>query len=79
MTSLPPRTDPERAAQDAHMAEVVLGHDIAQRLPWHVTEAMLSVARRDPGIDQDAARQLVRAALTAIVEVEIRAARGARP
>ena len=80
MTSLPlpPRTDAEIAAHTAHLADVVLDHGIAQRLPWHVTEAMLSVARQDPGIDQGTARLLVQQALTAIVEVEIRASREAR-
>jgi hypothetical protein len=75
---LPPRTPSEIEAHTAHLADVVLDHDIAQRLPWHVTEAMLSVARQDPGIDQGAARLLVQQALSAIVEVEIRASRGDR-
>ena len=77
-TPLPPRTEIEIAAHTAHLAgDVVLQHPFAQALSYSTVEALLAVARRDPGIDQGAARLLVRQALTAIVEVEIRASRGA--
>jgi hypothetical protein len=57
----------------------VLQHRLAQGLPWGLTEALLAVARQDPGIDPDSAQLLVRAALAACIEVEILANREARP
>ena len=70
-TSYIPRTELEIAAHTAQLAGLVLDHDIAQRLPWHVTEAMLSVARQDPGVDLAAAgEEPTRAAVKAAVARE---------
>jgi hypothetical protein len=72
----PPRTESEIAAHTAHLAgDVVLPHPLAQAFSYTTVEALLAVARQDPGIDQGAARRLVQQALTAIVEVEILASR----
>jgi hypothetical protein len=52
-----PRTPSEIEAHTAHLAgDVVLQHRIAQALPFGTVEALLAVARQDPGIDQGAAR-----------------------
>jgi hypothetical protein len=78
MTPLPPRTDAEIAAHTVHLAaDLVLQHRLAQGFSWHVTEALLAVARQNPDVDQGAARQLVRAALSAIVDAEIQTSRRA--
>jgi hypothetical protein len=76
-TPLPPRTDADIAAQTAHLADVVLGHGIAQGFSWHVTEALLAVSRGDPDIDPAAARRFVTQALACVLEVEILAYRRA--
>ena len=55
-----------RAAHTAHLAaDVVLGTSSPRAYPTPPSEALLAVARQDPGIDQGAARLLVRLALAA--------------
>jgi hypothetical protein len=66
------------AAHLAHLAgDLLLPHRLTQSLPWEITEALLSIARQDPGLDQDAARLLVQQALRAIIGSEILASRRA--
>lgn len=69
-----PLPQPDRAA---HLAELTLRCDIAQEFPWRATEALLSIARGDTGIDPADARQILHAALQACITAEILADREA--
>jgi hypothetical protein len=66
-----------QSERSARTAERVLDHPIAQRLPWHATEALLGIARGDTGIDPADARQLLHAALQVVVTAEVLSSREA--
>ncbi|HEX5999989.1 MAG TPA: hypothetical protein VFZ16_11445 [Hyphomicrobiaceae bacterium] len=62
----------------ARIAEHILGHPVAQRLPWHAIEALLAVARGDADVDPTDAERLVHCALAVCITSEILSAREAR-
>ena len=71
MEPLPP---PDRAVR---IADLILDHDLAQVFSWNTTETLLAIARQDPGVDPDAASQLLHVVLGAIITSEILAGREA--
>jgi hypothetical protein len=62
---------------EQRLAAQLLQHPVAQQFSWRTVNLLLAVERGDADLDDATVRQLLRAALTAVITSEVMSARQA--